>query len=337
MGNIDNARKDKQVVVLSMGGTIASRHDAESGRTRILSSGQELIDSIPELGRIAQIRVDTVFTIPSFLIRPSDIEQLAHAAMAHLARQEVAGIVITHGTDTMEESSFLLDLLVDTQDKPIVFTGAQLSADMQGSDGPRNLVNAVRLAASDAARGLGVVVAFADSIFAARDVTKAHTSRLEPFVSTRGCKLGEISRDDIRIYGPANKSPTYDVSSLTAQVGLVHLSMGADDVGYLRFCLEQGMRGLVIQSFGIGNANPEIVELVTQAVGGDVPVVITSRCGAGRVTPVYGHGGGQDLYDAGAIFAGDLAGEKARLALIVLLAGRHDMESIRKEMLRIAA
>lgn len=328
--------RDTHIVILSTGGTIASRHDPKTGRTQIVSSARELVEAVPEIAKIARVEVETVFTVASFRIQPSDIQTLAEAVQRHLARGSVAGVVITHGTDTMEESSFLLDLLVETDNKPVVFTGAQLSSDMNGSDGPRNLINAVRVAASDKARDVGVVVAFADSIFAARDVTKQHTARLEAFTSTRNARLGEIARDDIRIHFATRRRPTFAVDALVSNIALIRLAMGSD-ADYLRYCLDRGVRGIVIQAFGIGNASPEIVDLVGNAAQQYIPVVITSRCFAGSVVPVYGHGGGQDLFDAGAIFASDLAGEKARLALMVLLARYDDLDSVKQQMALIAA
>lgn len=324
------------VVVLGTGGTIASRHDPETGAARIVASGEELVEAVPALADVARVSVDTVFTKASFRVVPDDVLMLATAVRRHLAAEDVAGVVITHGTDTMEESAFLLDLLIDTDQRPVVFTGAQLSADMEGADGPRNLLNAVRVAASDTARGLGVTVAFADGLFAARDVTKAHTSRLEAFISSRNARRGEISRDTIQVYGPTPPRPTYAVEHLVTDVTLIHLAMGMD-ADFFEHALERGTRAVVLAALGIGNANPAIVDSVTRATARGVPVVVTSRCGAGRVTPVYAHGGGQDLAIAGAIFADDLSCEKARLALMVLLARGDDPETIRTEIARIAA
>ena len=323
------------VIVLGTGGTIASRHDPETGATRIVASGEELVEAIPALSAVANVEVETVFTRASFCLTPDDVLVLAGAVRQHLTRNEVAGVVITHGTDTMEESAFLLDLLIDAAAKPVVFTGAQLSGDMDGADGPRNLINAVRVAADPAARGIGVVLAFADSVFAARDVTKAHTSRLEPFVSTRGARRGQISRDAVQVFGPATPRPTYAIDHLVTDVALIHLAMGMG-ADFFEHALARGARGIVLAAFGIGNANPEIVACVEQATARGVPVVVTSRCGAGRVAPIYAHGGGRDLEAAGAIFAGDLACEKARLALMVLLARGNDLAGIRDEMALVA-
>jgi L-asparaginase len=324
------------VAILSTGGTIASRHDPETGATRVVASGDDLVAAIPGVADIARVSVETVFTKASFRMTPGDVQTLAAAVRRQLATEDVAGVVVTHGTDTMEETAFLLDLLVDTADPPVVFTGAQLSGDMEGADGPRNLVNAVRVAGDRATRGLGVVIAFADSLLAARDATKQHTSRLEAFISSRGARLGELSRDAIRVYARPAARPTYAVEQLVTSVALIHLAMGMESVS-LESLLAQGSQGIVLAAFGIGNANPAICEGVARATEQGVPVVVTSRCGAGAVTPVYSHGGGKDLAAAGAIFGGDLSPEKARLALMVLLGRGDAIETIRSELARIAA
>lgn len=326
-----------EVAVLGTGGTIASLCDPDTGAAHIETTGETLVAGIPGLQHVARLCVESVFTRPSFVITPDDVLALAAAVRRHLARPEVSGVVITHGTDTMEESAFLLDLLLDTAEKPVVLTGAQLSGDMDGADGPRNLINAVRVAASDAARGLGVTVAFADSLFAARDVTKAHTSRLEPFVSTRGMQRGQISRDAIQVYGPTTARPTYRPSQpLARDIALVRLAMGIDAQS-IEQAQSRGCEGIVLAAFGMGNATPAIVQAVKKASADGVPVLVTSRCGAGRVVPVYAQGGGRDLQAAGALFAGDLSGEKARLALMVLLAAGCPPQALDAEIQRIAA
>lgn len=326
--------RKKHIVLISTGGTIASRYDERTGRVETVASGHELISAIPEIGMYADVEVETVFTVPSFCLQPVHLMTLVDAIRRHLSKAKVDGIVVTHGTDTMEESSFFVDLLIDNQ-VPIVFTGAQLSADMRGADGPRNLVNSIRLAVSDSAMSLGTLVCFADGIYDALDVVKLHTSRLDAFGSKRGSPVGEITRDEVIFYGVHRSRVTYPVRELTTDVSLIRLVLGMD-VEYLSFCLKNGIKGLVLQAFGIGNATPDIVDLVGEAVADGIPVIVTSRCVSGRVTPVYGSGGGKDLLDVGAVFAGDLSGEKARLALMVLISACNDLSEVSDEIKKIA-
>ena len=227
--------------------------------------------------------------------------------------------MVTHGTDTMEESCYLADLLLRS-DKPAVFTGAQRAHDDPNPDGPHNLLSAVRTAAAPAARGLGAVICFADQIHAARDVTKVSASALATFQSYDKGALGAVDGGRVLIQRRPALRRTFAVDDLPElQVVLLRLTLGFD-VRLVEAALALGPAGLVIEAFGRGNGPAALVPLVRRAVDSGVPVIITSRCPTGRVLPIYGKGGGKDLADAGAIFAGDLQGPKARLLLMVLLA-----------------
>jgi L-asparaginase len=228
--------------------------------------------------------------------------------------------VVTHGTDTMEETCYLADLLLDS-DKPAVFTGAQRAHDDPQSDGPLNLLNALRVAASPLTRGLGAMICFNATIHAARDVTKVHASAVETFQSYERGALGEVDGDKVIIHRRPVLRRSFTVERLEESVELFRLVLGIDLRG-VEAAIERSVAGLVIEGFGRGNGPSRLTELVRQATRKNIPVLITSRCPAGRVQPVYGGGGGgRDLADAGGIFAGDLKGPKARLLLMVLLSG----------------
>lgn len=323
------------VLIISTGGTIASRQDPGTGETRLADSSQALLAAVPGLDELADISLQSAFNKLSSLITPADVQILAGQVATALADDRISGVVITHGTDTMEESAFLLDLLINPGDKPVVLTGAQLSADMLGADGPRNLYQAVRVAASDNARGCGVVIAFADSILNARDVTKSHTSRLETFISSRGTRLGEVRRDQVKLHARPLPRPVYQVGPLTQRIPIFHLGMGME-TDWLDAMLAQNVAGLVIAAFGIGNAGPAVCQRVEQLWQAGLPTLIASRCGAGAVAPVYAHGGGVDLVKAGAVMSADLTPEKARLALMVLLAAGCPQSELDAELARIA-
>ncbi|MBV8398082.1 MAG: asparaginase, partial [Acetobacteraceae bacterium] len=226
------------------------------------------------------------------------------------------GVVVTHGTDTMEESAFLADLVV-TSDKPVVFTGAQRHADERDTDGPRNLAEAIRLAASGL-RGLGAVILFDQEFHAARDATKTHAYRVGAFTSMEHGKVGEIDGDRILLHRRPALRLTVSTERIEPAVDLLKLVMGSD-ARFIRFAFQSGAKGIVIEAFGRGNGTTSVVEGVREAIEAGTPVVIVSRCPQGRVKPIYGKGGGKDLAAAGAIFAGDLAGVKARVLLAVLL------------------
>jgi L-asparaginase len=308
------------IVLLATGGTIASRYDAKLGRTVASQRADELLRMLPQVADFAEIEVHDIATIPSYQMDLQFAFGLAGRIKEVLDRPDVAGVVVTHGTDTMEETCYLADLLL-ASDKPAVFTGAQRAHDDPQSDGPLNLLNALRVAASPLARGLGAMICFNATIHSARDVTKVHASAVETFQSYEHGALGEVDVDKVIIHRRPVLRRSFKIDRLEESVELFRLVLGIDLRG-LEAAIERSVAGLVIEGFGRGNGPSRLAELVRLATRKNIPVLITSRCPAGRVQPVYGGGGGgRDLADAGGIFAGDLKGPKARLLLMVLLSG----------------
>ena len=320
-----STRMAAKVVLISTGGTIASRFDAASGRTVASARGEDLLGQVPELATVCELEVDDFATVSSFDMSVALAFRLVKRIEQQLARPEVTGVVVTHGTDTMEESCYLAELLVDSE-KPVVFTGAQRAHDDPLPDGPKNLLSAARIAASREAEALGAVICFADQIHAARDVTKISTSALAAFHSYDKGALGEVDGTRVILHRlPTMRPRSFSVDEMPElQVPLFRLYLGFD-VRLIELALGLGLDGLVVEAFGRGNGPSALVPVVERAVGAGLPVVVTSRCPTGRVEPIYGKGGGKDLLDAGAIFAGDLKGPKARLLLLVLLADRAAM------------
>src|SRR5215470_11140061 len=188
-----------KVVLLATGGTIASRYDPALGRTVASQRAEDLLEALPQIAGVLDIEVENFATIPSFDMTVQFAFSLARRVGDVLARPDVAGVVVTHGTDTMEETSYLTDLLVES-DKPAVFTGAQRAHDDPQSDGPFNLRNALHVAAFPPARGLGAVLCFNGTIHAARDVTKVHTSAVETFQSYERGALGVVDGAKVVIH-----------------------------------------------------------------------------------------------------------------------------------------
>jgi L-asparaginase len=309
-----------KIVLLATGGTIASRYDPKLGSTVASQRADALLEMLPQATEVAEIEVHDLATIPSYEMDLPFAFDLAVRIRDTLSRPEVAGVVVTHGTDTMEETCYLADLLLDS-DKPAVFTGAQRAHDDPQSDGPHNLLNALRVAASPLARGLGAMICFNATLHAARDVTKVHSSAVETFQSYEHGALGEVDGNTVVIHRRPVLRRTFRIERLEQRVELFRLVLGVELDG-LEAAIERGVAGLVIEGFGRGNGPSRLAEIIRRATGKNIPVLITSRCPAGRVQPVYGGGGGgRDLADAGAIFAGDLKGPKARLLLMVLLSG----------------
>lgn len=325
-------KSTRSVVIITTGGTIASHPDA-SGGVVAADSPEDLLAAVPQLQQLAEIRTEEIFRIGSYLLKPEDMLQLAHRVKSLVDDAAVDGVVVTHGTDTMEESAYLLDLVYDG-DKPVVFTGAQRNAAIPDADGPRNLEDAVRVAANPATHNLGVMITLGGSVEAARSTTKVHTTALKAFGSPGRGPIGEITEDGtVRIFNrPIRPNPFIHVPYSLPGVDLIKLYAGIDG-SFLRYAREAGANGIVLEAFGIGNANHEVLNEVKQSIDSDVAVVVVSRCPEGSVKPVYGNGGGYDLEQAGAIFAGDLSGQQCRLLLAVALSNRKERgESLRELM-----
>lgn len=305
-----------EIALITTGGTIAAR-PLPSGEVVVADSGEELLASVPELGGIARVRLVELFNIDSSLMTPPKMLEIARRVRALDRDENLAGFVVAHGTDTMEESAYLVDLLY-AGERPVVFTGAQRNASERDFDGPRNLLDAARVATSPAARNLGAVIAMAGRIDAARDATKVHTTALEAFSSLDRGKLGEIFDGTVRIFRsrprPANLASLDDIEP---NVALVKLAAGTDGA-FLRAARESGAAGIVLEALGLGNANPDVVREVERCTASGVPVLVVSRIPLGGVAPVYGAGHG--LARAGALFGGNLSGQKARILLMAALA-----------------
>lgn len=320
----------KKVCLITTGGTIASRAATVGGDVVAGDSGTRLRESLHDPLEGIDLVVDDFCSVGSFAIDLTLAFALTRRIRAHLADDTCAGVVVAHGTDTMEESAYLADLLVPG-DKPVVFTGAQRNAGMPDTDGPRNLADAIRVAASSQAMGLGALVCFEGEIHAARDVTKTHTSRTDTFRSGEHGKLGEVDDGMVIVQRRPAGRKVFDPVALETEVELIKLVMGSTD-RYLRFAAANGTRAFVLEAFGIGNTTPLVTAAVADIVASGIPVIVTSRCPEGRVRPVYGNGGGKDLERAGALFAGDLNGPKARIAAAVLLGQGLSGDALRRAL-----
>jgi L-asparaginase len=315
--------------LITTGGTIASRRNEKTGDVIASVNGADLRATLRDPLDGIDLHVEEFCNIGSYAIDLPLAFALAARINEKLDDPDCDGVVVTHGTDTMEESAYMADLLLRT-DKPVVFTGAQRAADQPDTDGPRNIADSVRLAAAPAARGLGAMICFEQEFHAARDVTKTHTSRVDTFMSGEHGKLGEIDNGQIVVHRRPTLRKFYAPSSIETNVELVKLTMGSTD-GYIRYAADNGSKAIILEGFGIGNATPSVAKAVAQIVRDGVPVILTSRCPRGRVKPVYGNGGGKDLFDAGVIFAGDLNGPKARILASILLGEGAGVE-LRTEM-----
>lgn len=307
------------VVLIATGGTIAMKIDPVKHAPAPAISGEDLLATVPEVSKYATVEVNNVSNVPSDYMDPTRWSALSPDVNSALTRPDVAGVIVSHGTDTLEETAYWLDLTIDS-DKPVVLIGAQRNASESDFDGPRNLLNAVRIAVDPQSKGKGVLLAMNGQINAARDVTKSHTSSVETFKSGDFGFLGEVDFDRIVYWrSPLRRQHVAIKSDSMPYVEIVPMYGGAD--GYLiKAALEHGANGLVVEGLGWGNVNQPMYAAIKDAIAKGVPVVITSRVPNGRVLPNYGfEGGGKTLVEAGALMGDDLSAQKARILLMLLL------------------
>ena len=298
-----------RVSVLALGGTIASAVAPGAGVAPSLPA-EQLVASLPELAGTAQIAAETFRQLPSPELTLADVIALAGEIERRLAGGD-AGVVVTQGTDTLEETAFALDLLVGG-DAPVVVTGAMRNPSLPGADGPANLLAAVRTATSERARGLGCIVVFADEIHAARFVRKEHTQSICPFRSAPAGVIGWLSEGDVRIgTRPAGRRHlALPEGARVPPVALLTLGSG-DEGALLGAVADSGCRGLVVEGTGGGHVPaswaPELGRLARE-----LPVVLASRSGAGELLRrTYRFTGSEiDLTERGLISAGYLTGSE---------------------------
>lgn len=307
--------------ILTTGGTIASLPDAEGGGKRPALSGEELVAGVPGLEAIAEVSVDEVASESSWNLTPRDMLAVARRAGQALEEPDVDGVVVTHGTDTLEETAFLCDLTV-ASDGPVVVVGAMRSPDEPSADGPRNLMNAVRVASAPAARGAGAVVAMNDEVHAARWVRKLDTALASAFGSPRHAPIGRVTPASVELTWVPPRGYTIEPpDDLPHEVALVSAYPGMDGAVIAAALEASGAAGLVVEGTGSGNVPGSAVAGVESAIERGLPVVVATRVPGGATGSGYGSpGGGARLRELGAVEAGPLSGGKARLLLMVLLA-----------------
>ncbi|MFZ5515375.1 MAG: asparaginase [Candidatus Zhuqueibacterota bacterium] len=308
----------KKLIVITTGGTIAMKLDPSTRTITPAKSGRELLDSVPRLKKYAEFELIEFSNIDSSEMTPEMMFDLAKHVKNHVLRHDIDGVIITHGTDTLEETAYMIDLLVDVP-KPIVLTAAMRSFDEPGTDVPTNLLAAFQAAASNACPQSGVVVVLNDEIHSAREVRKTYTSNVATFESPGYGPLGIVDEDRVIVFRKSLIRETIPAEQIESHVALFKMTAG-DDGAQIRYAIENHVKGLVIEGLGRGNLPTPAAEQALRAIHLNIPVVLTSRCFKGRVLGVYGGtGGGKKLHDAGIIYGGDLSGQKARIKLMIAL------------------
>ncbi len=316
----------KKILIITTGGTIAMKNDFPSG---IVPSDDfvKMLRSFPLIKEIASIDVEEFSNIPSPWMTPDRILELAK--FIDKSADKYDGFVITHGTDTLEESAYFLDLVLKTN-KPVIITAAMRSGSDLGLDGPRNTVGSVRVACEEESHNKGVLVVMNDEIDCARDVVKTDTGKTETFETPAYGLLGIIDPDKVIFYREQKVYDKVITDSIDTNIDLIKCSSGMDD-RYINCSIEKKAKAIVIEAFGRGNIPKQIVPAVERAMSAGLLVVVTSRTHTGRVLPEYGYiGGGKYLKDIGVILGEDLRGPKMRLKLMALFGKYKDKKKVRQ-------
>jgi len=316
----------KKILIITTGGTIAMKYDKDLG----VVPCDDLVNflySFHQLKEIADIQVFNFANMPSPHMTPEIMFKLAKHV--DFAIKDYDGVVITHGTDTVEETAFLLDLVLRTK-KPVIFTAAMRSGDDIGVDGPRNIIGSVRVAAHPKSHDKGVLVVMNDEIHAARDVVKADTGRIDSFESPGYGAIGFVDPDDVIYHRQSLHRDHVWTDKINTNVDLIKATAGMDD-RYIISSIENGAAGIVIEALGKGNLPPNLIPSIKEAIKRNIVIVLVSRVYTGRVLPEYGYSGGsKDLINYGVLLGGDLRGPKARIKLMCLLGKYNNIKKIKK-------
>ncbi len=304
------------VAVFVTGGTIVSQYDAATHTIAPALSGAQLLSAVGA-PNFCEVELVDFCNMPGPHLAPETGLALAKEVQRTLARQEVCGAVVAQGTDTLEEMAYLFHLTVDSE-KPVVFTGAMKSFQEPYRDAGGNLLGAIQLAASKAARNQGILVYFNQSILSASYVVKSNANSMDSFKSFETGPMGAIYNETVTFFHPAQPRKVFQVDSLNKNVQLIRAVCGMSPL-LLDACIDRGVDGIVLEGMGAGNLPPETLPAIRRATEQKIPVVMTTRCPSGFAAGLYSYeGGGAHLESLGVLFGGNLSGLKARIKLMVL-------------------
>lgn len=318
------------VAIITTGGTIAEKLDPKTGGAVPAVSGKDLLEAVPGLSKTADIKVVEFSNIDSSQMTPEMWAKLSRAVDEILADPAIKGAVITHGTDTMAEGAYFLDLTLKS-DKPVAFVGAMRDASDVSPDGPANILNAVVQVCSEQAKDWGVTVTLNQYVNSARNVRKTNSTNVQTFDSGDKGYLGYICMGGVIRYNDAPGRLKLPLPAALPKVALLETFAG-DDGAFVRYAADHGAKGIVMEGVGAGNVNAQVNEAIKYAIAQKVEIVITTSVYHSGVWPMYGdQGGGATLEKEGVILGGDLTGPKARLLLMLALGqAKHDREGLKK-------
>lgn len=308
----------KKVVLLTTGGTIASKTNKDSGKLVAGELTGEELAAMCHLPDEIEIIVESVFQKASIHITFEDLVVLKNKIEKYFEDDQVSGVVVTHGTDTLEETAYFLDLTIKDF-RPVVITGSQRSLEDLGSDVYINLRHAIFSACADDLKDAGAVVVFNERIFAARYVKKEHASNIQGFNSFGFGYLGIIDNDEVHVFQKPLKREYFCVKAPIPQVEIIKCYIGADGK-FIKAAREAGVAGIVLEGVGRGQVAPKMMEEIEKAISEGIVLVITTSAEEGSVYTTYDYlGSAYDLNQKGVILGSDNDSKKARIKLAVAL------------------
>ncbi|ABW19356.1 asparaginase [Alkaliphilus oremlandii] len=320
-------RKPK-VAIIFTGGTISMSVDPRIGAAIPSLSSEEIMSLVTNIDKYAETESITFSTLPGPHIDIPLMMDLQKLVVQTLEREDMDGVIITHGTDTLEETAYLLDLTINSS-KPVVVVGAMRNSSELGYDGPSNLAAAVCTAISPDSKNKGVLVVMNNEVNAASEVTKNNTLSLNTFKSLEFGPLGIVDNDEVIYHRQIINRQYIPTQSAEINVDLIKCVAGMDS-RFLKYSVDTGAKGIVIEALGRGNVPPSMLEGIEYAIKHRVAIVMVSRCPTGRVLDTYGYeGAGRALKNMGVILGGDLPGQKARIKLMLALSISNDLNVVK--------
>lgn len=319
--------KRKHITVITTGGTIAMREDAKTGGLVPAVSGADLLEAIPAIASVADVDVVEFSNIPSGWMTVECMAKLARLIDELAEKRNTQGFVVTHGTDTLEETAYFLETTLRTH-CPVCVTGAMRGAGEAGYDGGVNILDAIRVATDDCSKEMGVTVCLNRKIYAARGVTKMHTTDVDTFRDLNCGPLGMVYGDKVMYERKPMKYQKVKVVYPETEVWILSVWSGMSEKSIE--VAGNGAKGVIINGLGCGNVPPFCKKGIEDLCRIGIPVVLATSVPAGRVQEEYGYdGSARSMRKAGIILAGDLTAKKARILLSLLLGQTNDLEEIR--------
>ncbi|VAX24911.1 L-asparaginase [hydrothermal vent metagenome] len=319
----------KNILIIFTGGTFSMKIDKTTGGAVPHYHGNELLEMIPDASKYANISMCEFGMYPGPHMTPELMFDLSHRVKEYADSDDIDGIIITHGTDTLEETAYFLDLAVDTP-KPIVVIGAMRTSSEPDWDGARNLLNAIHICNTPNSRNMGVLVCLNGEINAASEVTKTHTEDIETFRSLDFGALGFVDRGHVIFNRIPKKLEIIETDKIESNIDLIKVYAGITDK-FFKFSVDSGAAGIVVEALGVGNVPPKAFDGIKYAVDKGIPVVLVSRCPTGETFDIYGYpGAGKWIKKLGVIFTDYLNGQKARIKMILALGKTNDPSELSK-------